>query len=252
MITLDLSNRVAVVTGSAQGIGTEYARGLGEAGAKVVVTDVIDVKPAVSELEQQGVEVLGIEADVTNEDSLKSLVDVVVENWGKVDILINNAAIYGSMAKKPLWELGFNEWEKMLSVNVIGSFLAAKSCISLMKEQQWGRIINIASGVIAKAPPKMMHYNTSKAAIIGLTRSMARELGEFNITVNSLSPGLLDSEATKKQTSSDYLDQASSRRCLQRREMPNDVVGTALYLCSPLADFVTGQNIIVDGGVAFS
>ncbi len=252
MITFDLSDRVAVVTGSAQGIGTEYARGLGEAGAKVVVTDVVDVKPAVSELEQQGVEVLGIEADVTDEESLKSLADVVVEKWGKVDILINNAAIYGSMSKKPFWELDFSEWERMLSVNVIGSFLAAKACVSGMKEQQWGRIINIASGAIANAPPKMMHYNTSKAAIIGLTRSMARELGEFNVTVNSLSPGLLDSEATKQQTSSDYLDQASLRRCLKRHEFPQDVVGTVLYLCSPLADFVTGQNIIVDGGVAFN
>ena len=127
-------------------------------------TDVIDVKPAVAELERQGMEVLGIEADVTDQESLKSLTDVVVEKWGKIDILINNAAIYGSMSKKPFWELDSREWETMLRVNVIGSFLAAKACVSGMKEQKWGRIINIASGAIANAPPKMMHYNTSKAA----------------------------------------------------------------------------------------
>jgi NAD(P)-dependent dehydrogenase (short-subunit alcohol dehydrogenase family) len=252
VITFDLSDRVAVVTGSAQGIGTEYARSLGEAGAKVVVTDVIDVTPAVGQLQRQGIEALGIEADVTDEESLSRMANAVVEKWGKVDILINNAAIYGSMAKKPFWELDSSQWDQMLKVNVIGSFLAAKVCVSWMKEQKWGRIINIASGVIANAPPKMMHYNTSKAAVIGLTRSMARELGEFNINVNSLSPGLLDSEATKKVTSSEYLDQASLRRCLKRHEFPQDVVGTILYLCSPLADFVTGQNIIVDGGVVFS
>ena len=249
---LNLQGHVAIITGAAQGIGLEYARGLGRAGASVVIADILDTDAAVEQLRREGFEAMGVRADVTKEDSLSEMVRLVLDRYGRIDVLVNNAAIYGTMKKKSWEELTFEDWDPMMRVNVIGAFLAAKAVLPVMCKQNSGSIINISSGSVNNAPPYMAHYIASKAAIIGLTRALAREVGAHQVRVNSISPGLTMSDATRRLNEAGYENKALVGRCIKRHEQPGDLVGTVLFLSSPLSEFMTGQNLIVDGGVAFS
>lgn len=244
-------DKVAVVTGASRGIGLEYAKGLVELGAKVVVADILDGSDAVSELENMGGSALYIHTDVADESSTEKMAAQAADHFGGIDFLVNNAAIYGGMSRKPWDQLTVAEWEKMLKVNVIGNFLAAKAVVPYMKKRGGGRIVNIASGVCFTAPPNMMHYNASKSAVIGFTRSLAKEVGDDNINVNSVSPGLVMSQASIEQTSPEYAQAVANQRCLKRNQEPSDVVGAVLFLLSDAAAFITGQNIVVDGGIIF-
>lgn len=246
-----LKDKVAIVTGASQGIGLEYAKGLIDQGCKVVVADIMDGGQAVKQLEAMGGTAIYVHTDVADEESTAAMAAAAAEQLGGIDFLVNNAAIYGGMSRKPWDQLTVNEWEKMLKVNVIGNFLAAKAVVPYMKKRGGGRIVNIASGVCFTAPPNMMHYTASKSAVIGFTRSLAKEVGDDHINVNSISPGLVMSQASIDQTSDEYAKIVANQRCLKRNQEPSDVVGTVLFLLSDAAAFITGQNIVIDGGIIF-
>lgn len=240
----DLDGRVAVVTGAAQGIGLEYARGLAGAGCRVVVADLRTAGelPAGAAF---------VRTDVTDEASVHGLADETTRRFGRLDVLVNNAGLYGGVRGKAWDEIEPEEWERMLRVNVTGSWLAARACARPMKVQRDGRIINIASGVALSPRPGFAHYNVSKAAVIGLTRSLARELGDHGVRVNAVSPGLVWNDASRGQVSEAYAQARLAQRCLKRHMLPADLVGTVLYLASDASGFLTGQNLVVDGGQVF-
>lgn len=245
MSLLGLEGKVVVVTGAAQGIGLEYARGFVAEGCQVVVADVREPAAPLP------AGFTFVRTDVTDEASVQHLADETLRRHGRLDVLVNNAAIYAGIRRRPWDEIGCDEWDRMLRVNVTGSWLCARACAQPMKERKSGSIVNIASGVAFTTPAGTAHYNVSKAAVIGLTRSLAKELGDFGVRVNSLSPGLVWNESSRGQTSDEYGEIIARSRCIKRHLMPEDLVGTMLYLASDAARFVTGQNVLVDGGAVF-
>lgn len=247
-----LDGKVAIVTGAAQGSGRVIARHLGTEGARVVIADVLDGGDAVAELRDAGADALFVQADVTSAEKMHLMAAQAVQAFGGIDFLINNAALYGALERKPWDEVTIEEWQRTLAVNVMGCAVAAKAVVPHMRRRGGGRIVNIASSIFFSPPPNLIHYTASKAAVIGLTRALAREVGVHNITVNAVSPGLMHTEATMSRISQDYLERALRNRILHREMFPADVAGAIAFLCSPAAAFITGQNIVVDGGVVFN
>ncbi|MBI2372134.1 MAG: 3-oxoacyl-ACP reductase FabG [Deltaproteobacteria bacterium] len=245
-----LKDKVAIVTGGAQGIGRFYCRRLAQEGAKVVSADVLNSQATVDEIKGFGGEAIGLHTDVTSEESTRSMAEQTVAKFGRIDILVNNAGLYAVLDIKPLWEISAEEWDRVMAVNVKGLFLCTKAVLPQMKKQGKGKIINISSGVAFKGTPKWIHYTTSKGAVISLTRACARQLGEFGIAVNAIAPGFTLSEGViNKPGFADVMNKdAIASRCFQRSQSPEDLVGTVVYLASDDSDFVTGQTIVVDGG----
>jgi NAD(P)-dependent dehydrogenase (short-subunit alcohol dehydrogenase family) len=248
-----LKDRVAIVTGSAQGIGKAYAMELSEEGAKVVVADILDAKGVQQEIESRGSEALALQIDVSDEDSTKEMTLKTIERFGRIDILINNAAIFGTIVKKPFHELSALEWDDVIRVNLKGTFLCCKAVYPPMKKQGKGKIINVSSTTFFTGVPFFLHYVTSKGGIVGFTRALAREVGDDGICVNAVAPGLTLSEAVREDPnySNEYLKIAASGRCFKRDEQPEDLLGTVVFLASDESDFITGQTITVDGGAVF-
>jgi len=247
-----LEGKVAIVTGAAQGSGRAIARHLGREGANVVIADILDGGEAVAELRAAGIGALYVRTDVTSEDGTAQMAREAAAAFGGIDCLINNAALYGALERKPWDEVTPDEWQRALAVNVMGCAIAAKAAVPFMRRRGGGRIVNIASSVVFTAPPHLIHYTATKAAVIGLTRSLAREVGPHKITVNAVSPGLMHTPATMDKISDEYLKHALSRRILGREMFPADIVGAIAFLCSPAAEFITGQNLVIDGGVVFN
>lgn len=251
-----LKDKVAIITGSAQGIGAEFARGYAREGAKVVVADVLDGAPLVGEIVGAGGEAVAVKADVTDEKSCEAMVATALDRFGGVDVLINNAAMYGNIVKKPFYEVGIEEWNQVMAVNAAGPFLCIKAVFPAMREKG-GKIINVASSVVHEAPPGFPHYVASKGAVFTLTRCLAKELGPYGININTLAPGYTESagslniEANKEMAGPKSADIAVGKRCLKRASLPADMVGTAIFLGSHFSDFVTGQMVMVDGGGIF-
>jgi NAD(P)-dependent dehydrogenase (short-subunit alcohol dehydrogenase family) len=250
----DLSGRVAIVTGAAQGIGAAYAKALAAAGAKVVVSDIASGASVVDAIQSAGGTAMNIEADVTSAASVRALVDRTITTYGRIDILINNAAIFGQVTLKPFTEITSEEWDRMMAVNVRGSFEAAKAVVPQMKKQGYGKIVNIASGTVYKGAPMLMHYVCSKGAVIAMSRCMARELGADGIRVNTLAPGLTmsDNVLANPAWSKMIVEGNTATRALKREQVPEDLTGTMVYLCSAASDFMTGQVMVVDGGSALN
>ncbi|MEE8518375.1 MAG: 3-oxoacyl-ACP reductase family protein [Dehalococcoidia bacterium] len=251
-----LDDKVAIVTGGAQGIGAAYCRRFADEGAKVVVAD-IDAKLAeatADELRGAGAEAVSFVADVSDESAVQGMVDAAIESFGRVDVLINNAAIYQRPAVRrvPLEELSVEEWDRVMEVNLRGVFLCSRAVIPHMKEQKSGKIVNISSSTVHSGVPRFAHYVTSKAGVMGLTRVMAKELGDWNINVNAVAPGLILSIEDADGEMIEQQQQRSQSRAFKRIETPADVVGAVLFLCSADSDFMTGQTLVVDGGVSFS
>ena len=243
-----LRDRVVIVTGGAKGIGRVYCQGLAAEGAKVVVADVADPKPTVKEVEAAGGQALGVECDVAREEDTRRLATETVARFGRIDVLVNNAAIYGTIKRRPFMEIPVEEWDRVMAVNLRGLFLCARAVFPTMKAQGKGKIINIASSTFFKGVPHYIHYTTSKGGVVGFTRSLARELGEHGIRVNAISPGFTlsgDNEANASEESKEANIQA---RMLRRAEVPADLVGTLVFLASDDSDFITAQTILVDGG----
>jgi NAD(P)-dependent dehydrogenase (short-subunit alcohol dehydrogenase family) len=245
-----LNGRVAIVTGAAQGIGAQYAHALAAEGAAVTVADVLDTGPVARSIVNRGGKALAVTADVTNPASVRGMVAATVEHFGSLDILVNNAALFGKVELKPFEEIDSAEWDRMMAVNVRGAFECAKAAAPEMRKRKYGKIINIASGTVFKGPPMMLHYVTSKGAIVAMTRSLARELGDDGIRVNTLAPGLVMSENVLANPAwkGVVVQNNVASRAIKREATPEDLCGTLLYLCSADSDFMTGQVLVVDGG----
>ncbi len=245
-----LKDKVAIVTGAAQGIGAAYARGLAREGAAVAIVDILDPTAVAKEIVGNDGRALPLVVDVSDEKQTRDMAQKVAETFGHIDILVNNAAVYGTIVRKPFEEITVEEWDKIMAVNVRGIFLCVKAVAPYMKARKRGKIVNVTSSTFFKGNENFLHYVSSKGAVVAMTRSLARELGDYNINVNAIAPGQTMSEANMKR--GEETDARSLQiRLLKRRLLPEDLVGTAIYLSSSDSDMMTGQVLLVDGGTAF-
>jgi NAD(P)-dependent dehydrogenase (short-subunit alcohol dehydrogenase family) len=251
-----LKDRVAIITGAAQGIGAAFAVGYAKEGARLVIGDIVDGADTVAEVSKAGSQAIFVKTDVTRQDQCDAMAKAAFDRFGGIDILVNNAAIYAGIIKKPFVDISTEEWNRVMQVNSTGPFHCIKAVFPYMR-QKGGKIINVASSVVFESAAGMPHYVASKGAVMALTRCMARELGDHNINVNSLAPGYTQSEASKqiqKNRQDGGIDPEKivmQRRCLKRSEKPADLVGTAIFLASDMSNFITGQLILCDGGTSF-
>ena len=246
-----LDGRVAIVTGAGRGIGVHYAKALAEEGAKVCCSDILDTGTTVNIIKQAGGEAIGNRCDVTDPDQVRAMVAETVEAFGKVDIMVTNAAIFADLQQRSFLEIPEEEWDRVMAVNTRGVFSCVKAVVPEMQKNGYGKIINIASGTVFKGTPMMLHYVSSKGAMVAFTRSLSRELGEHNISVNAIAPGLTMSEKVVGDDQWLNIKDANAQtRAIKRDEVPEDLLGTLVYLSSADSDFVTGQTIVVDGGSA--
>jgi len=242
-----LDGKVAIVTGGAKGLGKAFCFALAKEGAKVVMAahrlDTDEAKQAAKEIESKGG--LTVEVDVTNEESTKLMAEKTIKKFGRIDILVNNAAYYYGVSRKPFYEISSEEWDRALDVGAKGAWLCAKAVFPYMKKQNKGKIINLSSDT-AFAPTKgMIHYITSKAAVVGITRVLAGELGKYNICVNAVAPGYTDTPAS--WTIGDVSKFDVSSIPLGRVGVPEDIVGAVVFFASDDSDFISGQTLIIDG-----
>jgi 3-oxoacyl-[acyl-carrier protein] reductase len=242
----------AIVTGAAKGLGKAYALALGDAGWPVVAADVLDVEPVASEIARRGGTALAVQADVSDQASVEGLAAATLERFGRIGALVNNAAIFTSIEKKPFDELTVDEWDRMFAVNVRGTWLCCRAVAPSMKESGGGRIVNVSSMTVPGGVPLFLHYVASKAAIVGLTRALARELGEFGICVNAIAPDYVPHDPAYTAQQPEMAAAIANQRCFRRDMTADDLVGTLLYLVGPGAEFVTGQTLYVNGGRLFS
>ncbi len=251
-----LKGRVAIITGSAQGIGAAFALGYAKEGAKIVVADILDGKNTINAIERAGTEAIYVKTDVTKQEQCNIMAKGAFDRFGSIDILVNNAAIFGDVILKPFMEVTTEEWNRLMEVNTTGSFHCIKAVFPYMKGKG-GKIINMASASILAGVPGMPHYVASKGAIMALTRCMARELGEYNISVNSIAPGFTHSAGGDKLDRNKALpigpleNLDSPQKCLKRPSYPEDLVGTAVFLASDESGLITGQMIVHDAGISF-
>ena len=243
-----LKDKVVIITGGAQGIGRAYCLGAATEGARVVVADIADPTSTVKDIEALGAQALGGVCDVSREGDTQRLATETLARFGRIDVLVNNAAVYGTLKRRPFMEIPVEEWDRVMAVNLRGLFLASRAVFPAMKAQGKGKIINIASSTFFKGVPHYIHYTTSKGGVVGFTRSLARELGEFGIRVNAISPGFTLSGENEKNISEERKQENIRMRMLKRAEVPEDIVGTLIFLASDASDFITGQTILVDGG----
>jgi len=235
-----LDGKVAIVTGGAQGIGAAIASGLEAEGAEVVI---VDLEPPER----------GIQADVSSEEDVERMVSEALERNGRIDILVNNAGLYASLEMRAFTEIPLDEWNRVMEVNVASMFLTCRAVVPVMRDQGGGKIVNISSGTPFRGVPFLLHYVTSKGAIVALTRALAKELGKDGIHVNCVAPGFTMSEGVKShpEVIERLRDVSIASRTIQRDQVPEDVVGAVVFLCTSAADFVTGQTMVIDGGQYF-
>ncbi len=250
-----LKDKVAIITGSAQGIGAAFALGYAKEGAKIVIADILDGKNTVNSIERAGGNAIYVKTDVTKQEQCNAMAKAAFDHFGSIDILVNNAAIFGDVVLKPFMEVTTEEWNRLMEVNTTGSFHCIKAVFPYMKGKG-GKIINMASASILAGIPGMPHYVASKGAIMALTRCMARELGEFNISVNSIAPGFTHSPGGDKFDRNKTLPVGPlenldlPQKCLKRPSYPEDLVGTAVFLASDESGLITGQMIVHDAGIS--
>jgi NAD(P)-dependent dehydrogenase (short-subunit alcohol dehydrogenase family) len=248
-----LDKRVALLTGGAKGIGRYYAKKLAAEGARLMIADIADGQDLAGEIarEHGANSVASAIADVSDEGAVKKLVADTVDRFGKIDILVNNAALFAPLKEQKVLDIDVELWDRVMAINIRGVFLMTKHVAPHMIAQKYGKIINISSGTVARGIPNFSHYVTSKGAVTAFTRSISRELGEYNICVNSLAPGftLSDSVISENPNHLAHSQQPSLvRRAIKRDEYPEDLLGALVFLASAESDFVTGQTIAVDGG----
>jgi NAD(P)-dependent dehydrogenase (short-subunit alcohol dehydrogenase family) len=246
---LRLAGKVAIVTGGARHIGAAYCCRLAEEGAAVVIADILDGAAVADEITAGGGQAISLNIDVSKEDDANRMAAEAVKAFGRIDILVNNAAIFINIKRHPFYEISADEWDRVSAVNIKGPFLCAKAVFPQMKEQKSGKIINISSSTAYWGTPNFLHYVASKAALIGMTRSLAREVGDLGICVNAIAPGLVEHEGQNAPKALTELQLKA--RSIKRLQTPEDLMGTLVFLASSDSDFMTGQAIVVDGGSIF-
>ena len=246
-----LEGRVAIVTGGGRHLGRAYSMALAGDGASVVVADIIDPAPVVAEIASGGGRALAVDLDVTDRDSTEALARRTLEEFGRIDVLVNNAGYFKQTVRGPWFDIEQDEWDRAFDVNVRGLWLCCRAVFPAMRDQRYGKIVNIGSNTVWKgSPPGFLHYISSKSSIIGLTRALAREVGEFGICVNLLAPDYIpDEEQLRLYPEADQF--VIGQRVFKRTETPEDMLGALLFLAGPGSDFVTGQALLVNGGVWF-
>ena len=241
-------DKVAIITGAGQGLGRAYALRLAKEGAKVVVAELnADRGQSVAN------EVRGhfVRTNVADEASVLEMARQAVDAYGRIDILVNNAAMFSTLKMRPFWEIPATEWDELMGVNVRGVWLASKAVVPQMRKQGSGRIVNISSSVVWMGRPNYLHYVASKGAVVAMTRAMAKELGEFGINVNAITPGATYTEVPRDTVTPEQREAIVRAQSIKRAAAPQDLEGTVVFLCSDDAAFITGQTINVDGGLNF-
>lgn len=246
---MNLNNKIVIITGAAGGIGRALTTRFLNEGAKVCAVDISrEVLDKLSADFNTSSELFTVAADISSEESTKHLHDKVKEKWGAADVVINNA---GWFPFTEFEDISFEEWQKVISINLNGNFLMTKALLPLLKQSKAGRIINISSGSILNPPPNQTHYVSAKAGVIGYTRALAVSLGKYNITVNAITPGLTATPSLVKSVPAEMIDKLAANGAIKRRQTAEDLVGAIAFLSSDDAAFVTGQTINVDGGRSF-
>ena len=244
-----MTGKVAIVTGGAQGIGRAIAEGLAAAGARIVVADLKGAEEAAAAF-PDGV---GLTVDVSAERDVARMAEETVDRCGSIDVLVNNAGLYASLEMRPFDQIPLEEWRQVMDVNVASMFLTCRAVVPVMRRQGGGKIVNISSGTPFRGVPFLLHYVTSKGAIVALTRALAKELGKDNVLVNCVAPGFTLSAGVEAhpEVVEKLRDVSVSARTIQRDQVPEDVVGAVVFLCGPGSDFITGQTMVIDGGQYF-
>jgi 3-oxoacyl-[acyl-carrier protein] reductase len=252
MSRFDLSGQVVVITGGGKGIGKVYAQEFARAGALVVASDIDGdgAKAVAKDILAEGGRAIGTQTDIADAGSVDRMVEAALKTFGAIDVLVNNASLMSVLPRRSWLEIPVDEWDRVMAVNLRGMFLCCKAVFPSMKAKGRGKIINISSSRVWEGTPLRLHYTTSKAGVIGLTRALAREVGEFGVTVNAVSPGNTQSETQIASSDPKYLAARVEGRAIPRGQIPEDLVGTVMFLASRASDFMTGQTINVDGGRA--
>ncbi len=245
-----LKDKVVIVTGGARGIGKVYALGLAREGARVVIADILDGGPAAEEVQKAGAEAISLQTDITDGKSVEAMAKETQGRFGRIDGLVNNAGIFADIRYGPFHDIPEADWDRVMAVNVKGTWLCSRAVYPYMKTQGKGKIVNIASGVPFKGTPNFLHYTASKGAVVALTRALAREVGKDGICVNAVAPGLTQSEAlVAARPELEEEDRAMMKtRAIPRSQFPEDLVGAVVFFLSDESDFIAGQTLIVDGG----
>jgi NAD(P)-dependent dehydrogenase (short-subunit alcohol dehydrogenase family) len=241
-----LKDKVAIVTGAARGLGKTFSIALAREGAKVMAIDIADPENTVMEIESLGGIARGFQADVSIEEDTFKIAKVTHRSFGRIDVLVNNAAIIYGLIRKPFYEINPKDWDRVMTVNVKGPWLCTKAVFPYMKQQGKGKIINLSSETFFTGSHGFVHYVTSKGGVVGLTRALAVELGPYKININAIAPGFTDTEASR--SIDDVTKYDVTRTPLGRLQQPKDLVGAVIFLASDESDFITGQTLLVDGG----
>ncbi len=246
-----LKDRVAIITGGGFGIGRVYSQAVAREGGKVVIADINDGAAAATAeaIRAAGGEALALHTDVSNPADTEAMARAAVERFGRIDILVNNAAFFATLPLRDFDDIPLEEWKRVMDVNITGPFLCCRAVTPHMKAQRYGKIINISSGAVISGNPRRVHYVTSKAALLGFTRSLARALGDYNICVNNIMPGGTASEGLMAVQGAGYLKGSVANKAFKRVQEPEDLIGPLLFLASGDSDFMTGCSILIDGGM---
>lgn len=242
-------DKSVIITGGGGKLGKAYAMAFAKEGAKVSLPDIVSAEPVVKAIRDMGGTAITMACDVTSEQSVEAMTDETARQFGGIDVLVNNAAYFMNVKKSLFWEMAVDEFDKAMAVNVRGVWLCAKAAVPHMIKRGKGKIINVSSSVALSGNPNYIHYVGSKGAVIAMTRAMARELGDYNIGVNTIAPGFTVTEG--RQVDPQYERVRNEARCFKRTEVEGDLVGTMLFLASSESDFMTGQLLLVDGGGLF-
>lgn len=248
-----LRDRVVIITGGGQGLGRAYAHAFAAQGAIPVIADIEEEagRSVVQEIEAKGGRAHAVATDVADEASTLSMAADTLAAFGRIDCLINNAALFSRITIAPFWELPVAEWEHAMRVNVTGAFLCARAVAPAMMDASFGRIVNVTSTTVLTGAANYLHYITSKSAMIAMTRSMSRELGPYGVTVHLFWPGAVETEIDRPSVSGSMFDELATRQALPRPATMDDFAGAVLFLCSDDAEYLTGQALVANGGLAY-